>query len=873
MWLSNTIFYGIYTPTGRTDPDAPQKHVTICFDPKATSATQTELETPYFASPALRPPGAFTVVMRNWDPLKIMVIVADSTSTDIGVVASVSENAAAEQWCNLTLEETSTPSVPLDKDADDTVPLGLEVDLALENENDKSSAPVLYVYASDGTIQAWSVSNSKGGPYSGMIMPSAQSQAATISASMATNAQATAVPATSAFSQPHAVTPAFGSSGFSASTPSFGKPSAPAFGSTGFSAFAQNQTAKTEPSSAQPSSAFGQTMNAPAFGQTSAFGQSTGTSVFGQISGSSAFGNSSGQSAFGQRPSNGFGAFASQGPSKFGQSSLGFGTPPSANQIVSASPATPATSATPAASTTPMVPATPTRAISPDSAPVDSPEAEMSDADISGDDTFGSLSLGGSKQVNKADSGAINSMFTMQTPTPAQKTATSAFASGESSFGSSQSSFGAFGSVQGSSFLKPASGFGVFSKTTDASQSKPGPAPTTSTAPAPTSAPAFGSSGFGKTAVNQPAFGQSSFGQSSFGQPSFGASTQFGKPSEFGKPSGFGSATNAAPGGSVGSAFSSYAGGSKGFGSFAQSGPSSFGQTQASQAKTTDASITSTNASKPAETSESSQKPSSTFGFPTSTPSASAPGTGVFGNTSKPSIFGNNASQGGSTSSSVFGPRPGASVFGAPGEAKSSFGVTASNSNVFGGSRFLSPESQKTGPATATSTTPVGSPVPTENPPSDANTEPAYITPTPSRFKSGSSGPFSVFANLPPTPPRPRPKDKDEAVDDGSGNEEGEVDEDDEDDEGEEDEEDEGDNVEDFLSDQLSEDADDAEHSEDEDAVGEEADEESSADEEEDDGEVIDAAEGTEDHGKAIPEEGRDKGGVVASIIQIIPNS
>lgn len=232
MWLANTIFYGIYIPSGRTDPDAPQKHVVLYYDPKSTSVTQTELQVPYYASPGLRPPGAFTTVMRNWLPMKTMVIFADSTSSDIGVVAQISEDDSTEQWENLSLEETSTPSVPLDREADDTVPLGLDIDITSEDVDDKTAAPILYVYASDGTVQAWTITNSKTGPYPGMIVSSTQNT--TSEATIPTTPNNRAQSSLTLPAQGVPKTPTFGSTGFG--TPAFGKPlpRTPAFGQTAF---------------------------------------------------------------------------------------------------------------------------------------------------------------------------------------------------------------------------------------------------------------------------------------------------------------------------------------------------------------------------------------------------------------------------------------------------------------------------------------------------------------------------------------------------------------------------------------------------------------------------------------------------------------
>ena len=58
------------------------------------------------------------------------------------------------------LEETSTPSLPLDEESDDTVLLGLDLDTTYSTADDHEHPPppVLLAYVSDGTVQAWHVS-------------------------------------------------------------------------------------------------------------------------------------------------------------------------------------------------------------------------------------------------------------------------------------------------------------------------------------------------------------------------------------------------------------------------------------------------------------------------------------------------------------------------------------------------------------------------------------------------------------------------------------------------------------------------------------------------------------------------------------------
>ena len=68
------------------------------------------------------------------------------------------------------LEETSTPSLPLDEESDDTVLLGLDLDTTYSTagNHERPPPPVLLAYVSDGTVQAWYVSVKDAGAYGGM---------------------------------------------------------------------------------------------------------------------------------------------------------------------------------------------------------------------------------------------------------------------------------------------------------------------------------------------------------------------------------------------------------------------------------------------------------------------------------------------------------------------------------------------------------------------------------------------------------------------------------------------------------------------------------------------------------------------------------
>ncbi|KAH9974839.1 hypothetical protein BJV74DRAFT_888917 [Russula compacta] len=317
-WLSNPAFYTIFAPAGSLDPQVDQKHMAIVHDAKrpATSA-DVVLPINFFPS-GVRPPGAFTIVLRGWDPAKILLLVGDSTTADIGLVCCTAD----DRWQKLSFDE-GAPSMPLDVDQNETTMIGFELDLKNTRPYDVTTStgetvsvpppPIVWAYASDGTVTAWYVVNTQGTQYPSMGQTAALSPVP---------ASAAPVPPTSPFSQ--AAQPAFGQ----ISQPAFSQPGQPSLafssaGSTfGQSAFGQAST---------PGSAFGQrpTFGNPTFGQTSTFGQPS----------------SSGQTSSG-------GAFASfaSAPVKWGQASIG--SIPTA--FSAAAPSVPAPQIQPAESTESM---------------------------------------------------------------------------------------------------------------------------------------------------------------------------------------------------------------------------------------------------------------------------------------------------------------------------------------------------------------------------------------------------------------------------------------------------------------------------------------------------------------------------------------
>jgi nucleoporin NUP159 len=286
-WLSNPAFYAIFAPAGLPDPQVEQKHMVIVQDAKRPDiSADVALPINFFPS-GLRLPGAFTIVLKGWDPAKLLLLVGDSTTADIGLVCCTTD----DKWQRLSFDE-GAPSMPLDADQNETTMIGFELDLKNATAYDVTTStgetvsvpppPVVWAYASDGTVTAWYIVNTRGTQYPSM------GQATALSPVPAPGAP---VQATSPFSQ--------------TAQPAFSQTSQPAFGQPG-----QPTLPLSQPAFGQASlsgSAFGQR---PAFENT-AFGQTPTASTLAQPA-------SSGQASSG----GGFASFASA-PVKWGQSSFG----------------------------------------------------------------------------------------------------------------------------------------------------------------------------------------------------------------------------------------------------------------------------------------------------------------------------------------------------------------------------------------------------------------------------------------------------------------------------------------------------------------------------------------------------------------------
>ncbi|KAI0774968.1 hypothetical protein BD413DRAFT_290325 [Trametes elegans] len=679
VWLSNPEFHAIYVPAGQASADVEQTHYILSLDSKANAAGDVKLTTPYLPFPGLRPPGAFVIVLRAWEPTRLLLFIGDSTSSDIGVIGSLADPSTSQldSWYNFTLEETSTPSVPLDADMNETVLLGLELDLTNDKPYtytgpsgeaaDVPPPPIMYLYASDGTLTGWHIIQTQGVAYPGMASSSATP--ATTSPAISTIPNPSTSPQ-NAFAQPSAPSqpsafgststgpgpstgfsafsgaPAkFGSSGFgfgaqqsSQSPPAAPPMTAPSVSVDMMSSTEESMASETDVSLGGMSLGGGESSQGKAEGGTNTMFGSFGAPSQQNASSTSPFGagatSNSAFAAYGAgavKPATGFGAFGNTGSSAFGSpsafgSSGAFGGGGAFSNGGSAFGSKPATDNNASKSNE----AKPASGFGQSSFGQSAFGSSTSTPAFGQSTAFGQSSFGQSSFGKPAfgQSTFGNSSFGAAT-TPVKPASSS-------SFGSSSGGFAAFASAAPTSFAGAAQQAASESKPVWASSSQQAneqksqdssstgsafgngsafgaakPTESASPSPAPTGG-AFGglgqasqSSAFGKSSFGQPsAFGQSTFGQSSFGQSAFGKSA-------FGQP--------ATPASTPPKPASTMSSGGGGFASFANAGPSAFGAAAAQKSPSNESKPVW--ATPPEKPKEEEQAPKSAFG---TSPSASS---------------------------------------------------------------------------------------------------------------------------------------------------------------------------------------------------------------------------------------------------------
>lgn len=312
-WVENAVFVVTYVDTANPFDTS----IFICNRAKDGSVTYNAILDPLMVENSDRQEARFNAWLKGWAPFKHLVLVANTTSNTISHIgqAPIEESGNDIVWSQVKNDLYTT--LPLE-----TSTVGLDLDLtdieapdAQENAG-TTPTPMLWAYASDGSLSAWRICNSQGGQYSAIAAANdiiVNEEAGTVpTASNATAAPTTATAAAVASPFGNSGSAAFGQSSFGAAK-SFSSPASP-FG--GGSAFGKSTFA---PAFGQTT--FGSSSPSPAFRQTQSFDQPAATTSGTSGGGFAAFGNKG--SAFGAATSGNSSPFGSAAPTPPATSGIG----------------------------------------------------------------------------------------------------------------------------------------------------------------------------------------------------------------------------------------------------------------------------------------------------------------------------------------------------------------------------------------------------------------------------------------------------------------------------------------------------------------------------------------------------------------------
>ncbi|KAG6007289.1 hypothetical protein E4U21_006207 [Claviceps maximensis] len=239
-WLENHLFLAIYA-VANVSPPRSLYHV-ITRQPSSSSYTFQKMTDPVEPYGDAKPPHHSILRLRDLADLQDVLIVSSTASTDIGILTrskkALANDKPAQSITNVfttteILQDTRRPALPMTDSMEDSVPIGISLDLSSkenvfkpipsDDELDQSSGPLpgLWVLTHEGVLCSWWLiyndAVKKGQTYSGL---SVMDNTATMTT---TTSQMTPMKPINPFAAP-STTP-FGSSTTPTSTPAFGSSS------------------------------------------------------------------------------------------------------------------------------------------------------------------------------------------------------------------------------------------------------------------------------------------------------------------------------------------------------------------------------------------------------------------------------------------------------------------------------------------------------------------------------------------------------------------------------------------------------------------------------------------------------------------------
>ncbi|KAG5953216.1 hypothetical protein E4U53_006343 [Claviceps sorghi] len=240
-WLENNLFLAIYAVANASPPSS--VYYIITRQPSSSSYTFQRIMDPVEPFGAEKAPHHSILRLRDFEDLQDVLLVSSTASTEIGILTRskkpLAKDKPAHSITNVfttteVLQDTRRPALPMTDSMDDSMAVGVSLDLSSrenvykpipsDDELEKSPGPLpgLWALTQEGVLCSWWVvyndAVKKGQTYSGLSVMSN-----TAAPTMTFASQTTPIKATNPFAAP-STTP-FGASTTPTSTPAFGNSS------------------------------------------------------------------------------------------------------------------------------------------------------------------------------------------------------------------------------------------------------------------------------------------------------------------------------------------------------------------------------------------------------------------------------------------------------------------------------------------------------------------------------------------------------------------------------------------------------------------------------------------------------------------------
>ncbi|XP_045472891.1 nuclear pore complex protein Nup214 [Harmonia axyridis] len=154
QWISNYQFVGVFKTCQELDPEC---SVVVIDSPKTGNPVFTNFYDICYSNGEARPPQFYLIAEQQWN----ILLVGSANSMEIGVLSST-----GEIWTQCILPDSARAELPLDKNQDETFPVGMTVDNSsvkpvLWGESYIQPCPSLLLLSTEGVLCCFRIINLK----------------------------------------------------------------------------------------------------------------------------------------------------------------------------------------------------------------------------------------------------------------------------------------------------------------------------------------------------------------------------------------------------------------------------------------------------------------------------------------------------------------------------------------------------------------------------------------------------------------------------------------------------------------------------------------------------------------------------------------